>query len=181
MQYDKLTKILDVCSDFKIILKKSGDKYWARCPIHHEKTASFTISMDGRFKCYGCGAGPGDAIDLYVELTASSFLEAKKALGLWESRANGYKAPPPKPRPRWPDVIETEDKKKAYIMARDSMIAGVDTKIKMNGTQYLNHEFVIKSLFGHPRESKMVGNIYFKMRKRSEISAELFLNLWIGG
>lgn len=178
MQYDKLTKILDVCADFKIILKKTASGYWAHCPIHQEKTASFTISMDGRFNCYGCGIF-GDAIDLYIELTGCDFLEAKKALGLWESRANGYKAPPPKPRPRWPDVIETENKKEAYIAARDSMIAGMDTKVKIGGAQYRNHEFVIKSLFGHERESEMMGNIYFKMRKRCEISAELFLNLWI--
>jgi DNA primase len=36
-------------------LKKSNQNYVALCPFHQEKTPSFTIFPDNKFKCFGCG------------------------------------------------------------------------------------------------------------------------------
>lgn len=44
-----------------------GSRWWTCCPLHNERTPSFCIFPDGRFKCFGCGAN-GDAADLYAAL-----------------------------------------------------------------------------------------------------------------
>lgn len=54
----------------KTRLEKRGEKFWACCPIHGEKTPSFEIQVkDGVevFHCHGCGAG-GDIIT-FIEKT----------------------------------------------------------------------------------------------------------------
>lgn len=53
--------ILDVIQDYTA-LKKAGGYWKGRCPFHHEKTASFTVSPDrGIFYCFGCHVS-GDVI-----------------------------------------------------------------------------------------------------------------------
>jgi DNA primase len=45
-------------------LRKAGRRYQGLCPIHKEKTPSFSVDpVQGVFYCFGCGAG-GDAIKL---------------------------------------------------------------------------------------------------------------------
>lgn len=49
-------------------LKKAGAEYKACCPLHGEKTPSFTLyekAGKGAWKCFGCGKG-GDAVDFVV-------------------------------------------------------------------------------------------------------------------
>lgn len=54
-------QILDVVQDYTA-LKKAGGYWKGRCPFHHEKTASFTVSPDrGIFYCFGCHVS-GDVI-----------------------------------------------------------------------------------------------------------------------
>ena len=53
--------ILDVVRDYTA-LKKAGGYWKGRCPFHHEKTASFTVSPDRNiFYCFGCHVS-GDVI-----------------------------------------------------------------------------------------------------------------------
>ncbi len=41
----------------RVELRRAGRNYKGLCPIHGEKTASFTVRPDnGTFRCYGCGA-----------------------------------------------------------------------------------------------------------------------------
>jgi DNA primase len=49
------------------------------CPLHCEKTPSFCIFPDGKFKCFGCGAY-GDAADLYAAVYGVSLGEALRAV-----------------------------------------------------------------------------------------------------
>jgi DNA primase len=61
-------------------LQKAGRKYKGLCPIHKEKTPSFSVDPDkGLFYCFGCGAG-GDAIRLHMLSTGDDFPAAIETL-----------------------------------------------------------------------------------------------------
>jgi DNA primase len=69
--------------------KKSGSNYFARCPFHQEKSASFSVSQPKQFYyCFGCGAH-GNAIDFLMQHDHMSFPEAVEAL----SRHAGLEIP----------------------------------------------------------------------------------------
>ena len=56
-----------------------GD-FWAPCPFHHEKTASFHVDdRKGFYYCFGCQA-KGDALSFLQETQNMSFMEAVEAL-----------------------------------------------------------------------------------------------------
>ena len=57
-------------------LKKDGEKYIGLCPLHSEKTPSFTVFKDGNYCCFGCGNKGSNAINLVMELFHLSFKEA---------------------------------------------------------------------------------------------------------
>jgi len=55
-----------------------GGRYWACCPFHGEKTASFTITPDkGLFYCFGCHAG-GNVFKFLSMIENISYFEAVK-------------------------------------------------------------------------------------------------------
>jgi DNA primase len=57
----------------------AGD-YWAPCPFHTEKTASFHVrDREGVYKCFGCGAA-GDVFKLCQQMEGVSFPEAVERL-----------------------------------------------------------------------------------------------------
>jgi DNA primase catalytic core len=61
-------------------LKKAGANYKGLCPIHNEKTPSFTVSPGkNRWHCFGCSKG-GNIIDFIIEKKGLSFIEAIKDL-----------------------------------------------------------------------------------------------------
>lgn len=56
-----------------------GD-YWAPCPFHQEKTASFHVEESkGRYHCFGCHAG-GDVVSFVRETENLGFMEAVERL-----------------------------------------------------------------------------------------------------
>lgn len=60
--------------------KKTGSNYFARCPFHNEKSASFSVSQPKQFYyCFGCGAH-GNAIDFLMHHERLSFPEAIESL-----------------------------------------------------------------------------------------------------
>ena len=68
-----------VVSDY-VKLEKKGDRYWACCPFHQEKTASFTVSPDLKtYYCFGCHKG-GTVINFMMEMDKLSFPEAIETL-----------------------------------------------------------------------------------------------------
>jgi DNA primase len=71
--------ILRVIGDY-VSLKKKGANYWACCPFHQEKTASFSVNPAKQFyKCFGCGKA-GDVISFVMEIEGSPFPEAVKTV-----------------------------------------------------------------------------------------------------
>ncbi len=71
--------ILDVIGEYAS-LKKAGLYWKGCCPLHHEKTASFTVSPHKEiFYCFGCQAG-GDVIAFIEKVERCSPLEAARTL-----------------------------------------------------------------------------------------------------
>ncbi len=63
-------------------LRKAGRRYQGLCPIHKEKTPSFSVDpVQGLFYCFGCGAG-GDAIKLHMLTSGDDFPAAIEALAM---------------------------------------------------------------------------------------------------
>lgn len=61
-------------------LRKAGRRYQGICPLHKEKTPSFSVDpVQGLFYCFGCGAG-GDAIKLHMLASGDDFPAAIESL-----------------------------------------------------------------------------------------------------
>jgi len=85
-------------------LRKAGRRHTGLCPLHREKTPSFSVDPDqGLFYCFGCGRG-GDAIKLYMLLSGDDFPAAIEVL------AQRYGIPLPK---------ASRDSRRGYHQERD--------------------------------------------------------------
>jgi DNA primase len=72
--------IVDLINTSLPLRKKSGNNYFACCPFHNEKSASFSVSQPKQFYyCFGCGAH-GNAIDFLMQHERLAFPEAIEAL-----------------------------------------------------------------------------------------------------
>lgn len=58
---------------------RAGKRHVCHCPFHQEKTPSFYISADNRFKCFGCQLY-GDSIAFVMQRDGIKFIEAVKLL-----------------------------------------------------------------------------------------------------
>ena len=71
--------IVSVVSPY-VELRPKGRRLWGLCPLHGEKTPSFSVSPDKQmFYCFGCHAG-GTAIQFIMQMERLSFVEAVKLL-----------------------------------------------------------------------------------------------------
>ena len=71
--------IAEVIGDY-VVLRKSGQTYWGKCPFHNEKTPSFSVSPERQtFHCFGCGKG-GDVYTFIMEIENLDFREALERL-----------------------------------------------------------------------------------------------------
>ena len=62
--------------DSRISLKKKGKDYWACCPFHQEKTASFSVSAEKQiYYCFGCQVH-GNALSFLMSYDSLGFVEA---------------------------------------------------------------------------------------------------------
>jgi len=59
--------------------KKTGNKWFAKCLFHEEKTASFCIFPNNQAKCFGCGWA-GDTIKFLMDSKGLKFYEAVREL-----------------------------------------------------------------------------------------------------
>jgi DNA primase len=72
--------IARVVEGYGLPLKKKGQNWWAPCPFHSEKTASFSVNAGkGMFKCFGCGKG-GNVFTFVMEYENLTFPEAVRAV-----------------------------------------------------------------------------------------------------
>lgn len=71
--------IVDIASEHTR-LNKAGRRYKGLCPMHKEKTPSFSVDPDqGLFYCFGCSQG-GDAIRLHMQMSGDDFPTAIESL-----------------------------------------------------------------------------------------------------
>lgn len=66
--------------------KSSGDQQYACCPLHEEKTPSFTVNEDtGEWYCHGCGKGGTEVefIEYFYDVPKKI---AKKVFAHWEKK-----------------------------------------------------------------------------------------------
>lgn len=71
--------IVSVISSY-VDLKPKGRRLWGLCPLHGEKTASFSVSPDKQmFYCFGCHAG-GTVIQFVMQMEHLTFQEAVQQL-----------------------------------------------------------------------------------------------------
>ena len=84
-----------------VALKRAGRELRGLCPLHAEKTPSFTVNEEkGVFHCFGCQEG-GDVITFIQKVEGMNFKEAFAYLGLPGA------ARCPKPR-KFPERIAAE-------------------------------------------------------------------------
>lgn len=61
-------------------MKRSGQNYFACCPFHNEKSASFSISpVKQMYHCFGCGES-GNSISFVMKYLGLDFISAVKSL-----------------------------------------------------------------------------------------------------
>lgn len=71
------TNIVDIIGQY-VQLKKSGKNYMGLCPLHEERSPSFSVAEDKQiFHCFGCGKG-GTVFNFLQEIEGISFPESVK-------------------------------------------------------------------------------------------------------
>jgi DNA primase len=79
---DDLLNRVDIVEviDSRVPLKKKGREYWACCPFHGEKSASFSVSPGKQFfHCFGCQKS-GNAVGFLMDYDHMEFVEAIESL-----------------------------------------------------------------------------------------------------
>lgn len=72
--------IVDVVSDHVTLKRAGSDMMKGLCPLHDEKTPSFTVKPSaGVYRCHGCGQG-GDVIRFMMDVELLTFTEAVETL-----------------------------------------------------------------------------------------------------
>ena len=96
--------IVSVVSRY-VQLNLKGGKYWACCPFHNEKTASFSVTPDkGLFYCFGCHEG-GNVFNFIAKIENLSYFDAVKL----QAERVGVPLPSRKKTPR---ELEQENEEK---------------------------------------------------------------------
>lgn len=89
-------------------LNFKGGRYWACCPFHEEKTASFSVAPDkGLFYCFGCHAG-GNVFKFISMMENISYFDAVKL----QAERLGIEIPS---RQKSPTEIRAEQERKSLL------------------------------------------------------------------
>lgn len=79
---DELKEKVDLVSlinSYGVELKKSGTRYSGLCPFHNERSASFSVSTQNYYHCFGCGES-GDAFKFVEKMDGVNFSQAVEEL-----------------------------------------------------------------------------------------------------
>ncbi|MCH5151453.1 MAG: DNA primase [Clostridiales bacterium] len=117
-QVKRANDIVDVIGSY-LELRLRGTTYFARCPFHGEKTASFSVNRNMQiFHCFGCGES-GDVIGFVQKYESCTFMEALEILA---KRAN-LKMPETATQRQDKEFSERKKKKDVYFnICRDTAV-----------------------------------------------------------
>ena len=117
-QVKRANDIVDVIGSY-LELRLRGTTYFARCPFHGEKTASFSVNRNMQiFHCFGCGES-GDVISFVQKYESCTFMEAVEILA---KRAN-LKMPETATQRQDAEFNERKKKKDVYLsICRDTAV-----------------------------------------------------------
>ncbi|HEX8568154.1 MAG TPA: DNA primase [Pyrinomonadaceae bacterium] len=116
------TDIVRLVGDY-VQLKKKGNNYWANCPFHGEKTASFSVNPKGFFYCFGCGV-KGSAFNFVMQMENVAFGEAVKII----ADKQGVQLPAPQMQSKGDEEKYKEQKRLAEVRKKEAEIV-----IELNG------------------------------------------------
>lgn len=139
--------IVDLINAQIPLRKKSGSNYFARCPFHNEKSASFSVSQPKQFYyCFGCGAH-GNAIDFMMQHERLHFPEAIEAL----ARQTGMEVP----RSTSAQTIKKDESLPALfdLMSKAAQVYYEQMKKSQHAIQYLKN----RGISGHIAKQFMLG------------------------
>ena len=100
-----------------VSLKKKGNNYWANCPFHGEKTASFSVNPKGFFYCFGCGV-KGSAFNFVMQMENVAFGEAVKII----ADKQGVQLPAPQMQSKADEEKYREQKRQAEVRKKEAEI-----------------------------------------------------------
>lgn len=138
--------IVGVIQGYVPDLKKTGKNWSACCPLHNEKTPSFTINAEkGFFKCFGCGES-GDAIKFVMLHQGVSMPQAVRII-LGEIRRDHSAAPAAKKiKPISCDQSwSAENKERSTAYMASVVTEAQHPYLARNNTATLHGCFVMKS------------------------------------
>lgn len=116
--------IVEVISPY-VALKKNGRNYWGLCPLHGEKTPSFSVDPEKQmYYCFGCKKG-GSAIGFLMEMERLTFSEAVKRL------ADTYHIP-------LPELERDEEYQRRQTQRQRLLEANLEAARFYNDMLYLN-------------------------------------------
>jgi len=77
---DNRPSLVEIVAQSGVYLRRTGRELLGLCPLHPEKTPSFSVNPDKQvWHCHGCQAG-GDVFSFIMELKGLTFVEAKSYL-----------------------------------------------------------------------------------------------------
>jgi hypothetical protein len=78
----ELNPLLEYCQDHGFELRRSGNRWVGKCPLHNELNGeAFVIHPDEKWQCYGKCGRSGDVTDLEQALYGGTLAEAAARLG----------------------------------------------------------------------------------------------------
>jgi hypothetical protein len=87
----KSIDLAGVVRDAGVELQNRGGRWVGLCPFHDEKTPSFFIFPDNRFKCFSCNER-GDAVDFLQRLHGLDFHQALAHLSIERNKKLSFQA-----------------------------------------------------------------------------------------
>ncbi len=109
-QVKRANDIVDVVGSY-LELRQRGTTYFARCPFHGEKTASFSVNRNMQiYHCFGCGES-GDVIKFVQKYESCTFMEALEIL----AKRAGLKMPETASQKKDKDFDEKKKKRDTYL------------------------------------------------------------------
>lgn len=117
--------------------RRAAGDFWAPCPFHGEKTASFhVVDKKGRYHCFGCGVG-GNHFRFLMEYSGLTFPEAVAEIAeLAGVSLPDARPPSPEQQRRRAEAEQAREKRKAAELAE----AARDLKRRIEDVKFIWQE-----------------------------------------